>query len=406
VGSTLWLIKGSGILNVESAVAEEGGRPVLLFVVNVAWFFRMHRLHIARTAQAAGFEVHVATAPDAVEDVQLIEKAGLRHHSLVLRRGRWSFLEELGLTVSLWRLYRQIRPDIVHHVTIKPVLCGTLAARLARVTLIVNAMSGLGFVFTAKDRWASLRRTVVKMAYRVLFARPNINIIFENSDDLELFYAGGLIRRHQAVLIRGAGVDLDRFRLQSNDDAIPLVVLPARMLWDKGVREFCEAAAAIRSDGVQARFALVGGLDPGNPAAIPVSWLEDRQREGAVEWWGHQQDIASVYARARIVCLPSYREGLPTVLLEGAACGCALVATNVPGCREVVQDGKTGLLVPAHDSASLANALRAVIGDPDLRRRLASAALVHVRAEFSADRVGCDTLNLYRKMLNVARAGV
>lgn len=375
-------------------------RPVLLYVVNVAWFFRLHRIHLAFAARSAGFTVHVATAPDFAEDVEQIGEQGLLFHALKLRRGQWSVLEQCGLTASLYKLYREIRPDIVHHVTIKPVLCGTLAARLAGVPAVINSMSGLGFVFTATDKWAALRRLTVKLSYKLLFARSAIRVIFENSDDLNMFVGRRIIKSHQTVLIRGVGVDLERFRLSAPRTGVPLVVLPARMLWDKGVGEFCEAAAMVRSWGLNARFALVGRLDSENPAAIPEAWLEEQQRSGVIEWWGWREDMAAVYAAAHIVCLPSYREGLPTVLLEAGACGCALVTTDVPGCREVVRDGDTGLLVPCRDAIALAEAFRTVISDCALRERLSVAARGFIAAEFSAEQVRNSTIMLYRESLD------
>jgi glycosyltransferase involved in cell wall biosynthesis len=392
---------------IPSAIVENGTiepirsdrQPVLLYVVNVAWFFCLHRLHLARAARAAGFTVHVATGPDFIEHVERIRTEGLVFHELKLRRGRWSVLEECGLAGSLYKLYREIRPDIVHHVTIKPVLCGTLAARLASVPAVINSISGLGFVFTAADKWATLRRLAVELSYKVLFARAAIRVIFENSDDLQMFVDRRIIKSHQAVLIRGVGVDLERFRPSAPRTGVPLVVLPARMLWDKGVREFCEAAATVQGWGLHARFALVGGLDTGNPAAIPESWLSEQQRSGVIEWWGWREDMVAVYAVAHIVCLPSYREGLPTVLLEAGACGCALVTTDVPGCREVVRDGDTGLVVPSRDSMALAQALRTVILDSALRERLSVAACARVAAEFSAERMRSSTTRLYRGLL-------
>ena len=379
---------------------QKAAAPTLLFVVNVAWFFCMHRLHLARAAQAAGFNVHVATSPDTPEDMEAIAQAGLHAHEIDIQRGRGSIVEELRLTSSLYSLYRRIRPDIVHHVTIKPVLCGTLAARLAGVPAIVNAMSGLGFVFTAADRWAPMRRFWVTSAYRILFANRATRVIFENNDDLSMFARRGIVSSRQAVLIRGAGVDVDRYRVSARCDTDRLlVVLPARMLWDKGVREFCEAAVLVRTAGVDARFALVGGLDQHNPSAIDESWLRKQEQLGAVEWWGHQKDMASVYAQASVVCLPSYREGLPTVLLEAAAAGCALVATDVPGCREVVLDGQTGLRVPPRDSNLLAQALGTLLSDQKLRRQLSEAAYTYVNKEFSTQMVQNSTIALYEQML-------
>jgi len=379
---------------------ESAPKPVLLYVVNVAWFFCLHRMHLAGAARAAGFNVHVATAPDFAENVDQIRAEGLNYHALKLQRGQWSVLEECRLAASLYKLYREIRPDIVHHVTIKPVISGTFAARLARVPSVVNSVSGLGFVFTATDKWASLRRLAVRHSYKVLFARAALRVIFENGDDLRMFVDRKIVKSEQAVLIRGVGVDLQRFRPSPRLEGIPLVVLPARMLWDKGVREFCAAAATVRAWGVQARFALVGGLDAENPAAIPESWLREATRNGVVEWWGWRENMAAVYAAAHIVCLPSYREGLPTVLLEAGVCGCALVTTDVPGCREVVRDGETGLAVAARDPMALAQALRTLILNAPLRERLSAAAQALIAGEFSADQVRNSTTALYREMLD------
>jgi glycosyltransferase involved in cell wall biosynthesis len=372
-------------------------RPVLLYVINVAWFFCLHRLYLARKALDAGFEVHVATAPDFEPHVAQIKSAGLTFHPLPLRRGRWSLLEESRLTGALYALYRRVRPDVVHHITIKPVLCGTLAARIAGIPAVVNSMSGLGFVFTATDRWSRLRRNAVELAYRVLLSGAAVEVVFENADDRQLFVDRGIVKPPQAKLIRGVGVDLQRFRTSGCRPGKALVVLPARMLWDKGVREFCAAAALLKAEQVHARFALVGGLDDGNPAAIPEAWLREQHESGAVEWWGQRDDMPAVYARADVVCLPSYREGLPTVLLEGAACGCALVATDVPGCREVVRDGETGLLVAVRDPTALACALRALIADPEMRAQLSEAAYRRVAAEFSIERISAETVSLYRR---------
>lgn len=376
-------------------------RPVLLYVVNVAWFFNLHRLHLANAARAAGYEVHVATAPDFAKDVEQIMAAGLLYHPLKLTRGRWGFLQELALTASLFKLYRKIRPDVVHHVTIKPVLCGTFAARLARVQVIVNSVSGLGFIFTAVGRWAWVRRRIVEVLYRIVHTSRATHVIFENSDDLRLFVDNKIIQHHQATLIRGVGVDLSRFRYADMRGELPLVVLPARMLWDKGVREFCEAAARLRESGLNARFVLVGGIDTENPAGIPVSWLAQQQCE-AIEWWGWRDDMAAVYAQAHVVCLPSYREGLPTVLLEAGACGCALVATDVAGCREVVRDGDTGLLVPAKDVDALEQALKAVILDASLRARLRASARQYIEAEFSAEKIRAATTRLYSESMGAS----
>jgi len=381
-------------------------RPVLLYVVNVAWFFRLHRLHLALAAKRAGYDVHLATAPDSSLDVQQIRDAGVVVHEIGLTRGVSTVADEARLVLSLFRLHRMLRPAIVHNVTIKPVLWGTLAARAAGTAAIVNSISGLGTLFSFSGLRTAIARFLLTSAYRMLFRRSAVRVIFENRDDLSLFSQKQIVRREQAALIRGAGVDLSKFNDEQLRGGVPVVVLPARMLWSKGVAEFCDAACLLRQAGIAARFVLVGRADPENPSAVPIDWLAEQQRIGCVEWWGHRDDMSAVYSGADIVCLPSYREGLPTVLLEGAACGCALVASDVPGCREVVQHEETGLLVPARDAEELARALFALISDADSRRSLAEAASRKVREEFSIEKVQRETLRLYAQLVSGVWDGV
>jgi glycosyltransferase involved in cell wall biosynthesis len=260
-------------------------------------------------------------------------------------------------------------------------------------------MSGLGFVFVARGARAALRKRMVMLSYRLLFRRSALRVIFENRDDLALFVNTHLITADKARLIHGAGVDVRRYRPQAKPNDVPLIVLPGRMIWIKGVREFCAAAAQLRAAGVQARFALVGPLDPGNPTAVSEAWLLDQQKTGAVEWWGYQEDMVPVYGAAHIACLPSYGEGLPTVLAEAAACGCALITSDAPGCRDVVTDHETGLLVAPYDVPALAQALNKLISDPALRAALAAAALRKVLAEFNVEVIQSGTLALYRELL-------
>jgi glycosyltransferase involved in cell wall biosynthesis len=377
--------------------------PVLLYVVNVAWFFRMHRLHLAEAAKRVGFEVHVATAPDASVDVQEIRDAGLIYHEIELPRRMSTPADEARVIMSLFRLHRKLRPAIVHNVTIKPVIWGTLAARAAGTPAVVNSICGLGTLFVLSGIRAAITKMIITATYRVLFRGSAVHAIFENPDDLSWFLKKRLISSERTALIRGAGVNLKKFRDKGLRSGVPVVVLPARMVWIKGVAEFCAAARLLQQRGIVARFVLVGRTDPDNPSAVPTDWLMEQQRSGCVEWWGHRDDMSTVYSSADVVCLPSYVEGLPTVLIEGAACGCALVASEVAGSREVVQHEKTGLLVPVRDAEALARALSTIVRDADMRRRLAGAALRKVQEEFSIETVQRDTLRLYDHLLNVRR---
>jgi glycosyltransferase involved in cell wall biosynthesis len=284
-------------------------------------------------------------------------------------------------------------------VTIKPVLYGGIAARLCRVRALVSAVPGLGYVFLAEGFVASWRRFLVKLAYRLSLAHRCGRVIFQNPDDLAAFVNAGIMKPQSAILIRGSGVCTDNFHASPEHLTTPLVVLPGRMLWDKGVGEFVQAAASLAREGVKARFALVGDTDPHNPAAIPTETLREWDRAGVVEWWGHRSDMPRVLSEAHIVCLPSYREGLPKALLEAAASGRPIVTADVPGCREIVRHDENGLLVPVADATSLATALRALIEDPGKRQRMGACGRRMVEREFSVDKVISATLDIYRDLL-------
>lgn len=369
----------------------------ILYVVNDAPFFLSHRLSLALAAQAAGHEVHVATPDSPMAAV--IQKHGLEFHAIPIRRSGRRIWREVQSIQALIALYRRLQPDLVHHVTIKPVLYGGLAARIARVPAVVHAVSGLGHVFIDQGMPAALLRRVVTRLYRISFGHRSLKVIFQNPDDQALMQKLQLIAPSKAVLIRGSGVDMSEFKAESERDGEPVVILAARMLWAKGVGEFVDAARQLREQKVAARFVLVGESDPGNPSAVPVWQLEEWHDSRAVEWWGMCSDMPRILADAHVVCLPSYREGLPKVLIEAAACGRPIVTTDTPGCREVVRHEENGLLVPPRDSAALAAALRRLILSPALRAFLGQRGREIAVAEFGLDRVVEQTLAVYRELL-------
>lgn len=371
--------------------------PKLLYLITEDWFFCSHFLERAAAAKAAGYEV-IVVAQENIHGAA-IRNAGLRLLPLKVRRRGLNPLAELQTLFAIWRIYRAERPDLLHHIALKPILYGSFVARLLGLRHIVNAPVGMGYVFTSNRRLARLLRTFVLAAMRRLLNPRGSKVVFENNDDLRSFVADGFVQPLDAVLIRGAGVNLDRFKPHAEPGGVPVVVLTARMLWDKGVGEFAQAARQLRTEGVNARFVLVGSPDPGNPAAITTTQLQAWHEEGVVEWIGHQDDIPAVLASSHIVCLPSYREGLPKSLLEALAVGKPVVTTDVPGCREVVSDGDNGLLVPPRDAASLATALARVIADPKLRARYGAKGRARAEAEFSSAIVVGATLRLYKQLL-------
>lgn len=372
-------------------------KPKLLYLVAWDWYFVCHRLPLAVGAQAAGYEVTVVTPEGPY--VPQIRAAGLRHVALpMVRQGRNPVQDAETLT-RLIALYRRERPDVVHHVALKPVLYGTMAAKATGVRAIVNAFAGMGYVFLGSDRKARAIRPFLKAAYRQLLNAPNTRTILQNRDDMARWAEWRVIRPDRMVLIRGAGVDTQRFRPAPEPAGPPLVVLPARLLRDKGVLEFAEAARRIKRDGIAARFALVGEPDLGNPATITPDEIRGWVRAGVLEHFGWRDDLEVVQRESHLTCLPSYGEGLPKALLEAAASGRALVATDVPGCREVARHEDNALLVPARDADALEAALRRLVTDAPLRQRMGARGRAIAVAEFDHELVKRETYALYADLL-------
>jgi glycosyltransferase involved in cell wall biosynthesis len=373
-------------------------RGRVLFILNDAPFFVSHRLVLAVAARDAGFEVHVAVAHDPAA-VATIEAAGLNHHDIPLKRGARRPLGELRLIVRLAGLIRSLRPDLVHTVTMKPALYGGGLARLLRVPAAVNAITGLGYLFLIEGALARLQRAIIKRLYRVALGHPNSRAIFQNPDDLNLFVENGLVDPGNAVIVKGTGVDMEKYRVLPEPKGGLTVMFPARVIGDKGIHEFVAAAKAFQSKGLRARFIIVGRTDPDNPTDVGEPTIRQWEREGLVEWWGFSNDMADTLPKAHIVCMPSYREGLPRVLIEAAACGRAIVTADVPGCREIVKDGENGILIPARDGIATAGAIERLLDDPKLRKRMASRSREIAESEYAMDRFIADTLAVYEVVL-------
>lgn len=305
-------------------------------------------------------------------------------------------MDEARAFASLIGIFRRVRPSVVHNVTIKPVLYGSLAARLTGVPGVVNAVSGRGYVFLARGLGASIQRQTVRLLYRAAFNGRNTRVIFQNADDLVEFTRHGLVARDKTVIIDGgSGVDLELYRALPEAGTPPTVVLAARILADKGVREFVSAAEMLKERYPQARFVLVGPVDLSNPAAITEEELAGWTRRGSVEWWGNRPDIAEIFAGSHIICLPSYMEGMPKVLLEAAACARPVITTDVPGCRDAIVPGETALLVPVRNAAALASAIASLLDNPAERARLGMNGRRLAESRFAVGEVVRRTLALY-----------
>jgi glycosyltransferase involved in cell wall biosynthesis len=373
-------------------------RKKILYFVTEDWYFCSHRLQLARAAIAAGFEVTVVTNVD--RHGARIQGAGCKLVPLPLVRRSMNPWREWFVLRRLISTYRHERPDVAHHVALKPVIYGSLAARLARVPVVVNALAGLGYLFSSQALRARLMRPLIQAIYcMVLRINRVATVLVQNPDDRDFLVRKSIVSPRAVTIIRGSGVDPAEFRITDEPVGVPVIVLPARQLWDKGVGEFVAAARRVRSAGVVARFVLVGDADPANPAAVPANKLEAWAAEGIVEWWGWQDDMQDVFARSHIVCLPSYREGLPKVLLEAAASSRPIVASDVPGCREIVRHEVNGLLVPVRDADRLSEALVRLIQDGGLRKQYGAEGRRIVEREFYTGIVVSATLDLYRRLM-------
>lgn len=370
----------------------------LIYFITEDWVFCTHRLPLAVAAREEGYDVAVVTNVSVHADQ--IQQAGIRLIPYDLKRGSVNPFQAIALIRKLASIYKQEKPDLVHHVAIKPILYGAIAARLAGVKQVVNAITGMGYIFTSDQLKARVLRPFINLAFKYLLNGKHSKLIMQNDDDRMTLIRSKIVDEEKTVLIRGAGVDTSEYAFSEEPtNQPPLIVLPARLLKDKGVVEFVAAAKILKERGVSARFALVGDSDYQNHAAVSEpelkTWVESR----VVEWWGRKNNMPEVLANCHIVCLPSYREGLPKALLEGASCGRPIVTTDTVGCREVVVDGANGFLVPLYSTKELAGALQELIKDPDLRLQMGSRGREMVLEEFTIERVVSETLAVYRGLI-------
>ncbi len=372
-------------------------RKKILYFVTEDWYFCSHRLPLALAAKNAGYDVVVVTRVREHGDV--IRTAGLKLIPLELDRTARGLLAQLRTVQNLISIYKKEKPDIVHHVAMMPVIYGSLAAKLTRIPAVVNALTGLGYVFTSSHIKARVIKFIISISFRYLLRGNYYRTIFQNPDDRDLFCGSGVIEKKNTVLIRGSGVDTDKFSpANSVDNQEPVVMLASRMLWDKGVGEFVESAKNLDLEGIKARFLLVGEGDSGNRNAVPADQLKKWHDEKVIELQGRCKNMAAIFSKVDIVCLPSYREGVPLVLIEAAACGKPIVTTDVPGCREIVRHNENGILVPKKNVDALTSALRNLIADKSLRIKMGKKGREIACNEFSIEHVVSTTLEVYKAL--------
>jgi len=363
----------------------------LIFVVTEDWYFVSHRLPLAIEAVRQGYEVVLVTRISKFR--RHIEQNGIRVVPFNTNRQGLNPIEVLREAVALARIYRREKPDLVHHVALRPVVVGALAARLSRVSRVVSAITGMGFLFTGGERKPLVRKIVSTVLPHLI---SHGVVIVQNLDDSAQITKFG-VPSSKVRRIAGVGVDTEAFVPSIRNHDRTTVLMASRLLWDKGVGEFVEAARLLKHSG--ARFVLAGMVDTKNPAGVPREQVDAWTSQGLVEWWGHQEDMAATLALGDIFCLPSYREGLPKVLLEAMSSGLPCVSTDVPGCRDVVRHGDTGLLVPAGDSAALASAIADLINNEEQRLEMGRRGRKRVVEGFSEARTISATMRVYKELM-------
>lgn len=362
-------------------------------VANTDWYLFGYRKPLAAELVKAGHQVVLLSPPGRYAKRLLAE--GFNWQELNFSRKGINPLRELLDIYGFWRTYRIQKFDVVHHFTIKAVIYGSIVAKLLSLPLIVNSITGLGSVFTSSRPGMRVLRTLVLALYRI--ALRGTQTVFQNSSDMSFMRQAGLVSPGNSHLIKGSGVDLRNFAHQPEPEGKPVVLLASRMLWEKGIQEFVDAARELNRDGAVAKFVLAGAPDPGNPSSITEGQLQAWADSGAVMWAGWQEDIPKTISEASIVCFPTYYgEGLPRILIEAGAAGRPVVTTDISACREIIQHEVNGLLVAPRDVQALVEALRKLISDTALRQRLGVAGREIVMASFTVETINKETMALYK----------
>jgi glycosyltransferase involved in cell wall biosynthesis len=369
----------------------------VLLVANTGWYLYNFRLSLARYLIDQGFEVALVSPDD--EFLDLLARQGFRTIPWNLERQAVAPWDEWRSIRALADIYRREMPVLAHHFTIKPVIYGSLAARIARLPATINSVTGRGYVFMGSSAKAFIIRTLVKALFYLVYFHFRVATTFENESDLAFFVQTGLVPNRNVYLINGVGVDIHAFDYAAEiPTTAPLVVFPGRLLWAKGVGTLVDAARILKTR-LPVRIVLVGRPDPGNPESIDEDIIRDWVEQGLVEWWGWQADMRAVYHQCHIVALPSMGEGLSKALLESAACGRPIVATDVQGCREVVIPGVTGYLVPPGDAQVLSEKLERLARDPLLREQMGISGRRLVEENYADHLVNQQMFNVYRSIL-------
>ena len=372
--------------------------PKVLFVITEDWFFHSHFLDRAKYIASSGGTVGIATRFSIHEEE--LRDLGFELFPIDFSRRGLNPISEFITALKIRRIVRRFKPDIAHNIALKPVVTGTFGELLGRQGVVINALVGMGYIFTSTDTRASVVKPILSRILKFLLRSNSVHVVIENPDDLNSLVDEGFVRKSQISLIRGAGVDLIAFPFQPEATGPVVVTMVSRILRDKGVLEFIDSASQLLVKMPEVKFQIVGEPDLGNPSAIQQSEIDSWESLPNVKYLGRRGDISDILKGSHIVCLPSYREGLPKSLLEALSSGRPIITTDVPGCREVCEDGVNGLLIPARDSIALSDAIEKLAINPELRQAMGRASRMRAESEFSSELVCTQTLDLYRRLMN------
>jgi len=374
--------------------AKINPKPILLFVVNVDWFFLSHRLPIAIAAQKHGYEVHIAVGITDQDD--RLKAHGLIVHPLRLERGETNPLLALRTFSDILNICRSVDPDIIHFVTIKPIILGGIPCHFLKRKCLVFSVSGLGYIFSSNGIKAAARKKIASLLYRLALAHKHVKVIFQNNHDLQAICNLGKLQLSQIIVIPGSGVDLSKYAPLAMPAGPPVILFAARLLSSKGIYDFIEASSLVPG----ARFVVAGQFDSENRECLKPEELERSVQSGFIEYWGFSDSVADLINQSSIVVLPSYYgEGLPKVLIEAAACGRPVITTDHPGCRDAIEPGITGLLVPVRDPKALASAIQELINDPERCISMGRAGRALAERKFDVKQVVQTHLDIYSELI-------
>ena len=381
--------------------------PKVLLVANTSWYLYNFRLPLLRDLRAAGYVVEAVAPHDSY--TLLLQAEGFTVHNWLVARSSVNPFSEAHALVDLLRIYRREQPALVHHFTIKACLYGTIAAKGARIYRVINAVTGLGHVFLGTRKRSRLMRRAIRPVYKAAFMARRSTVVFQNAADQEKLIQLGITDGERAQLIRGSGVDIEHFNPAAVAKAPapgafhqPLQLLfPSRLIREKGVQELLEACQRLWADAIPLQLLVAGAIDEGNRSALTPAELSTLQADSRIRCLGHVADMRAVYAAADLVVLPSWREGLSRSLIEAAAMERPIITTDVPGCRDVIDHGRSGLLVAIQDARGIELAIRLLLDNPDLAHRLGKEARIKVIAEFQVSLVNESTLHTYQRLLGV-----